>query len=116
MRWWPRTVRWQLIIWLMLLEVLSVALFAIVLVKIEGQEIRKRALERLAHQATSVALQAEEAYRQEHPELVLSSLRMMGEAPSVADAKITDASGNILFVSGTQRPETALEPAEKAQI
>ncbi|WP_348264755.1 PAS domain-containing protein [Telmatobacter sp. DSM 110680] len=116
MRWWPRTVRWQLILWLMLLEVLSVALFAIVLVKIEGQEIRKRALERLTHQATSVALQAEEAYRQQHPELVLASLRMMGEAPSVAGAKITDAAGNILFVSGIERPESALEPAEKAQI
>jgi len=116
MRWWPRTVRWQLILWLMLLEVLSVALFTIVLVKIEGQEIRKRALERLAHQATSVAQQAEDAFRQQHPELVLSSLRMMGEAPSVANAKITDAAGNILFVSSSEHPPTQLEPAERARI
>ncbi len=63
MRWWPRTVRWQLIVWLMLLEALSVGLFATILVTIEGLEIRQRALERLAHQATSVAQQAEEAYR-----------------------------------------------------
>ena len=71
MRWWPRTVRWQLILWLMLLEALSVALFAAVLVSVEGREIRRRALERLAHQSTSVALQAEEAYRQGRPDLVL---------------------------------------------
>jgi PAS domain S-box-containing protein len=116
MRWWPRTVRWQLILWLMLLEVLSVALFAIVLVRIEGREIRRRALERLAHQATSVALQAEEAYRQQHPELVISSLRMMGEAPSVARAKITDSVGNVLMVSNGEPAQSQLDPAEKAQI
>ncbi len=115
MRWWPRTVRWQLIVWLMLLEVLSVGLFATILFNIVGQEIRQRALERLAHQATSVALQAEEAYRQQHPELVLPALQMMGEAPSVAQARITDAAGNVLFVS---QGETAsqLVPEEKAQI
>ena len=116
MRWWPRTVRWQLILWLMLLEVLSVGLFAVMLVKVEGEEIHRRALERLAHQATSVALQAEEAYRQQHPELVFPSLRMMGEAPSVARAKITDAAGNVLFVSSGEAVQSRLEPGEKAQI
>ncbi len=116
MRWWPRTVRWQLIVWLMLLEVLSVGLFATLLVNIERREIRQRALERLAHQANSVALQAEEAYRQQHPEMVLPSVRMMGEAPSVAQAKITDAAGNVLFVSGGEASASPLEPAEKAQI
>ena len=116
MRWWPRTVRWQLILWLMLLEVLSVALFAIVLVKIEQRDIRRRVLERLAHQAMSIALQAEEAYRQQHPDLVLSSLRMMGEAPSVMHAKITDAAGKVLYVSGGNPEESQLEPGEKEQI
>ena len=70
MRWWPRTVRWQLILWLMLLEALSVGLFATILVSVESREIRHRALERLAHQSTSVALQAEEAYRQALPILL----------------------------------------------
>ena len=116
MRWWPRTVRWQLILWLMLLEALSVGLFAMILVKIESQEIRRRALERLAHQATSVALQAEEAYRQRRPELVFPSLRMMGEAPSVARAKITDKAGNVLFVSSGDAAQSALELAERAQM
>ena len=116
MRWWPRTVRWQLILWLMLLEALSVALFAAVLVSVEGREIRRRALERLAHQSTSVALQAEEAYRQGRPDLVFPSLRMMGEAPSVERAKITDKAGNVLFVSSGDAAQTQLEPAEKAQI
>lgn len=116
MRWWPRTVRWQLILWLMLLEALSVALFATVLVRIETREIRQRAIERLAHQATSLALQAEEAYRQQPPALVLPSLRMMGAAPSVARAKISDAAGNVLFVSDGEPAQYPLDATEKAQI
>jgi PAS domain S-box-containing protein len=114
--WWPRTVRWQLIIWLMLLEALSVALFALVLVEIQGREIRQRALERLAHQATSVAVQAQEAYRANRPDILVTSLRMMGSAPSVAQAKITDTAGNVLYVSDGEPVKFPLDPAEKAQI
>jgi len=115
-RWWPRTVRWQLILWLMLLEALSVALFAVILVRIQGLEVHRHALERLGHQATSVALQAEEAYRQQRPDLVLPSLRMMGAAPSVARARISDAQGKVLFVSDGDPAQYPLEAAEKAQI
>src|SRR6516165_10827736 len=115
MRWWPRTVRWQLILWLMLLEALSVALFAVLLARVEGREVRKRSVERLAHEATSISLEAEEAYKQQRPELVLPSLRMLGEAPSVARACITDAAGNVLFVSKGPA-QIRLDPAETAQI
>ena len=115
-RWWPRTVRWQLIVWLMLLEALSVGLFAMVLVKLQGHEVRVHALERLAHQSTSVALQAEEAYRQQRPDLVLPSLRMMGAAPSVERARITDAQGKVLYVSDGDPAQYPLEAEEKAQI
>jgi PAS domain S-box-containing protein len=113
---WPRTVRWQLIAWLMLLEALSVALFAVVLIEIQGSEIRRHAIERLAHQATSVALQAEEAYRLQRPDLVLPSLRMMGAAPSVARARITDAQGKVLFASIGEPAQWALDQEEKARI
>ena len=117
MRWWrPRTVRWQLIIWLMLLEALSVALFAAVLVQVQSREIRERALERLSHQATSMALQAEEAYRAQRPDLVVSSLKMMGAGPSVARVRITDTAGNVLYVSDGEPWQFPLEPVEKAQI
>ena len=114
--WWPRTVRWQLIIWLMLLEALSVALFATFLVQVEKRQVRERAKERLAHQATSIAMQAEEAYRQGRLELVLPSLRMMGAAPSVADAKITDTAGNVELASRSEVSQVPLEPEEKAAI
>src|SRR6185503_18490075 len=112
--WWPRTVRWQLITWLMLLEALSVALFALILIQIQGREIRQRALERLEHQATSLAVQAEEAHRANRPDILLSSLKMMGAAPSVAHAKITDAAGNVLYVSDGEPAKFPLNLAEKA--
>src|SRR5215831_16694961 len=114
--WWPRTVRWQLITWLMLLEALSVGLFAMILVQIERREARERAMERLAHQATSIALQAGEAYRQREPELMRASLRMMGTAPSVARAKITDSAGNVEFVSEGDPAQYRLEPGEAAAM
>ena len=41
---------------------------------------------------------------------------MMGKAPSVAQAKITDPAGNVLFVSPGLVKGTVLDPAEKAQI
>ncbi len=41
---------------------------------------------------------------------------MMGEAPSVERAKITDKAGNVLFVSSGDAAQTPLELAEKAQI
>lgn len=114
--WWPRTVRWQLITWLMLLEALSVALFALILIEVQGREIRQRALERLEHQATSVAVQAQEAYRANRTDILITSLKMMGAAPSVAHARVTDAAGNVLYVSDGEPARFPLEPAERAQI
>lgn len=114
--WWPRTVRWQLITWLMLLEALSVALFALILVQIQGREIRQRAIERLEHQATSVAVQAEEADRANRTDILVTSLKMMGAAPSVVHAKVTDKDGNVLYASDGEPSQSPLDPAEKAQI
>jgi hypothetical protein len=36
MRWWPRTIRWQMILGLMMLEALSVGLFAVLLINLQG--------------------------------------------------------------------------------
>ena len=116
MRWWPRTVRWQLILWLMLLEALSVALFAVLLARVEGREVRKRTVDRLAHEATSISLEAEDAYRQQRPELVLPSLRLVRAAPSVGRVCITDTAGNVLFGSDSNPSQFRLDPTETAQI
>ena len=115
-RWWPRSIRWQMLAGLTLLEVLSLALFAALLIHQQTHEVFQRAQHRLAHQATSVALQAKEALLQQRPVWVGLSVKMMGEAPSVAFAKVTDPAGNVLYVSSGEPEQHLLESAEKAQI
>lgn len=101
---------------LVLLEALSIALFAALLIHEESSEVYRRAEHRLAHQANSLALQAAEALQQERPDWVGLSVKMMGEAPSVAVAKVTDTAGNILFVSAGEPDKAALIPTERTQI
>ena len=101
---------------LVLLEALSIGLFALMLIRQQSHEIFVHAQHRLSHQATSVALQATEALEQERPGWIGLSVQMMGEAPSVAFAKVTDARGNILFVSSGEPERVALDAVELAQI
>jgi PAS domain S-box-containing protein len=68
------------------------------------------------NQANSVALQAQEALLQQRPGWVGLSVKMMGEAPSVALAMVTDPAGNVLFVSKGEADERTLDPLERAQI
>jgi PAS domain S-box-containing protein len=101
---------------IVLLEALSIGLFALLLIRQQAHEVYVRAQHRLAHQATSVALQAKEALLQQRPTWVGLSVRMMGEAPSVAFAKVTDPAGNVLYVSTGEPEQIALMPAERLQI
>ena len=116
MRWWPRTIQWQMLAGLVLLEVLSIGLFATLLVREQAHEVHEHLLHRLDHQAASMALQASEALQHNRFGWIGPSVKMMGEAPSVAFAKVTDPSGNILFVSRGEPGEMTLDPAERAQV
>lgn len=116
MRWWPRSIRWQMLAGLVLLEALSLGLFAALLIHQQTHEVFQRAQHRLAHQATSMAMQAKEALMQDRTTWVGLSVKMMGEAPSVAFAKVTDPAGNVLYVSSGDADQILLDPAERAQI
>jgi PAS domain S-box-containing protein len=116
MRWWPRSIRWQMLAGLVLLEVLSIGLFEALLIRQQAHEAHGRMLQRLAHQSSSVALQAKEALQQERPAWVGLSVKMMGEAPSVAFAKVTDPAGNILYVSEGEPEQLSLTAEERAAI
>ncbi len=116
MRWWPRSIRWQLLAGLLLLETLSIGLFAVVLVRQQTQEVYQRAHMRLDYEARSLATQSAEALEEERPGWVGLSVRMMGEGPTVAVAKVTDPVGNMLFISKGEADDTALTPAETALI
>jgi PAS domain S-box-containing protein len=116
MRFWPRTIRWQIILGLTAVEVLSIGLFAVLLIEREQQEMRQRAIERLVFQTRSISLLTKDALQQQRPDRVVASLKMLDDAPGVASAKVTDSSGNVLYVSEGIPSQHPLEPAEKAQV
>jgi PAS domain S-box-containing protein len=101
---------------LVLLEALSIGLFGALLIRQQVNEVRERAQRRLAYEAESLALQAQQAILQERPGWVGLSVQMMGEGPTVALAKVTDPAGNVLFVSKGEADQAPLQPAELAQI
>ncbi|HEV2485261.1 MAG TPA: ATP-binding protein [Terracidiphilus sp.] len=116
MRWWPRTIRLQMLAGLLLLESLSIGLFAVLLIRQQTTEVYMRARTRLSYEATSVAMQSSEALIQNRPGWVGLSVKMMGESPTVSVAKVTDPAGNVLFVSTGEADEVRLEAKELAQI
>lgn len=100
LRGWPRSIRFQLLSGLVLLEALSLLLFSVVLLRQQSRDIFERAKQRLEHQSTSLAVQAQEALHGGRPEVIQISVRMMAEAPSVDTAKISDPQGGVLYVGG----------------
>jgi PAS domain S-box-containing protein len=113
MRWWPRSIRWQLLAGLLLLETLSIGLFALLLVQQQRKETSERGHTRLAYEASSLATQSAEALRENQPNWLGLSVKMMGEAPTVAQAKVTDPAGNVLYAN---RGPMELTPRERAQM
>lgn len=115
-RWWPQSIRWQMLAGLLLLETLSISLFGILLVNQRIRDVTARAHTRLSYEATSLALQAHEALMEQQPSWVGRSVKMLGGSPTVAMAKVTDPAGNMLFISRGEADETTLLPVEVAII
>jgi len=115
-RGWPRSIRIQLLLGLVLMEAFSLLLFAFVLIGKERHDIQDRAQQRLLHQAASVAQQSVEALQSGRPELIGSSVRMMGQAPSVDRAWVTDPNGEILYSSLESIVGHVLPPQEFTQV
>jgi signal transduction histidine kinase/HAMP domain-containing protein len=113
---WPRSIRAQLLVGLVLLEALSLLLFGALLVRQQAHETLKRAQQRLEHQASSLAVQSQEALKAGQPGNIIISVRMMGDAPSVNTAKVTDPQGKVLYVSTRTADDQPLRPGELAEI
>src|ERR1039457_780583 len=116
MRWWPRSIRWQMLAGLVLLEALSLVLFAALLIHRQAHEVSVHAQQRLAYQAASLAQQDRGALVRNQPCGRGQAVKMMGNAPDVAIAKVTDPAGNVLFVSEGEPEQTTLDLGERAQI
>jgi PAS domain S-box-containing protein len=114
-RGWPRSIRIQLLFGLVLIEALSLLLFAFVLIRQERHDTAERAKQRLEHQSASVAVQAQEALMGGRPDMIRTSVRMMGQAPSVDQAWVTDPNGVILYSSLDSKVGQPMPAKEFAQ-
>jgi signal transduction histidine kinase/HAMP domain-containing protein len=101
---------------LLLLETLSISLFGVLLVSQRVRDVYARAHTRLSYEATSLALQSREALIEQQPRWIGMSVKMLGESPTVAMAKVTDPAGNMLYISRGEADESTLLPVEVAVI
>jgi PAS domain S-box-containing protein len=116
MRWWPRSIRWQMLGGLLLLESLSIGLFALLLVQQQRQELSQIARRRLEYEASSLATQTREAMIEDRPAWIASSVKTVADSPTVALAKITDPAGKILYLSAGDVSTTVLSPVELNEL
>src|SRR6202012_6030747 len=99
MRLWPRSIRWQMLAGLVLLELLSLGFFAALLTRQQIARSHRLIRERLTFEATSLAVQAGEAVVADRRDWVASAVRLLGNSPTVTVAKVSDASGKVLYLS-----------------
>jgi PAS domain S-box-containing protein len=101
---------------LLLLEMLSIGLFTVLLTRQQTHRVYTRAQYWLTYEATSLSMQISDALEQQRPGWISSTLKTTGQAPNIAQAKVTDAAGNVLFVDEGTADEASLEAGERAQI
>ena len=116
MRLWPRTIRWQIILGLTALEVLSIGVIALLLMEHQAEEVRERAIERLELQATSAALHVRDAFQRDRADWVLTAVKMIGDDPNIDLARVTDSAGDVLAASDGNPSLHPLKPEERAQL
>jgi PAS domain S-box-containing protein len=101
---------------LVLLEILSIGLFAALLTEQQMHRVQQRAQYWLTYESASLATQAAEALEEQRPGWVSSSVNSTGVAPNIALAKVTDPAGTVLYISKGDAGQAALEPGERSQI
>ncbi|MGD1107195.1 MAG: ATP-binding protein [Terracidiphilus sp.] len=116
MRWWPRSIRWQMLAGLLLLEALSIGLFAALLTRQQKSRVYVRAQYWLTYESEALASQIAEALEKQSLGWIDTTVRTVGKSPNIALAKVTDPAGNVLYLSKGDADQAVLEPDERAQI
>lgn len=116
MRWWPRSIRWQMLAGLLLLEALSIGLFAALLLRQQTRRVYAQAQGRLAYDSTFLAMQAAEALSQQRPALLVQSVEMTVKSPTIETAIVSDKNGRVISYYSEYPNRNFLQPAELAQI
>ncbi len=116
MYWWPRTIRWQMLVGLVIIETLSIALFAFLLTDYLQHQVSSRGRARLEHQSLSLALQVRQPILDNRDDLILQTLNLQAGFGSVVRTFITDPAGKVLFTSEAAAARLPLTADELAQI
>jgi PAS domain S-box-containing protein len=116
MRWWPRSIRWQMLAGLLLLEILSIGLFAGLLTVQQVRRTNQRAQYWLQYESTALANESAEALEQQRPSWVDLAVRTIVDAPIVQSAKIVSPSGEVLFFRSVRQESSDLSAIEHTQI
>ncbi|HEY1803314.1 MAG TPA: ATP-binding protein [Terracidiphilus sp.] len=116
MRWWPRSIRWQMLAGLLLLEILSIGLFAALLTRQQVLRTNQRARSWLEYESTALASQSAEALEQQKPSWVDLAVRTLVDSPIVQSAKIASPSGDALFFRSSKQEPANLSAEEHAQL
>ena len=69
MRWWPRSIRWQMLAGLLLLEILSIGLFAALLTRQQKSRVYARAQFWLTYESKALSSQIAEALEKAKPRM-----------------------------------------------
>ncbi len=101
---------------LLLLEVLSIGLFAALLARQQIRRTNQRAQYWLQYESTALANESAEALEQQRPNWVDLAVRTIVDAPIVESAKIISPSGDVLFFKSEKQEPGELSAAERAQI
>jgi PAS domain S-box-containing protein len=101
---------------LVLLEVLSIGLFAALLARQQIRRTNQRAQYWLEYESTALANESAEALQQQRPNWVDLAVRTIVDAPIVESAKIISPSGDVLFFRSLKKEPAELGAVERAQI
>ncbi len=113
---WPRTIRWQMLLGLVLIETLSIALFAFLLTDYLQDRVSSRAHSRLEQQSLSLATQASQPILDHRGDLIQQAVKLQAGFGSVVRTFITDPTGKVLFTSEDTAAAHPLTAEELAQI
>jgi PAS domain S-box-containing protein len=116
MHWWPRTIRWQMLLSLVLIETFSIALFAFLLTDYLRHQVSGRAHSRLLSQASSLALDTRQPIVDHRDDLTAQAVKLQADFGSVVRTVVTDPAGKILFASDRDVAKHPLTAEELAQI
>jgi PAS domain S-box-containing protein len=116
MRWWPRTIRRQLLAGLLLLEALSLGVFTAVLTDQWLGEASRRNKEQLERESAALTMEAREAMASGNFSHLVMAVREIGQDPSLASVRISDPAGNVLYSNLADAERSRLNAAELAVI